>query len=113
MTIDGIQIIDVWLKASEQDRSDVKRFWIDQGAIQDHTVIDQRLPQICVLARGGDDRLLGVTTVFEQHNELLKNQFFNMRMFVGSDARRERIGFGLIHKLIETLESRFVSGEHQ
>lgn len=113
MTIEGIQIVDVWRKANEQDKSDVRGFWIDQGAIQDNTVIEQRLPQLCVLARSGDGQLLGVTTVFEQYNEQLKNRFFNMRMFVGSDARRERIGFGLIHKLIETLESRFVSGEYQ
>jgi len=106
-----VRLIDVWQQASEQDRNDARALWLEQGAINDEAAINQRLSQLCVLARGADDRLLAISTAYEQLSPRLNNYFYTMRMFVGQDARRAQIGFRLLHKLIEILESRFVSGE--
>lgn len=106
-----VRYIDVWQQASDQDQEDARALWIEQGAITDEAAIKERLPQLCVLARDADDKLLAITTAYEQANRQLNNYFYAMRMFVGEDARRMQIGFHLLHKLIATLESRFVTGQ--
>lgn len=106
-----VRYIDVWQQASDQDREDARALWIEQGAIGDEAEIKERLSQLCVLARDANDKLLAITTAYEQQSQQLNNYFYAMRMFVGEDARRLQIGFHLLHKLIAALESRFVSGQ--
>jgi GNAT superfamily N-acetyltransferase len=111
LEMDEVRYIDVWQQATEQDQQDARVLWIEQGAITDEAAIKERLPQLCVLARDANDKLLAITTAYEHHSQRLGNDFYAMRMFVGEDARRMQIGFHLLHKLIQALEARFVTGQ--
>lgn len=106
---DRIQFIDAWQQATEKDREDARRLWVESGAIANEKVVAQRLPQLCVLARKSSGALIGITTAFLQRR--LGQRFYVMRMFVDEGARRNRIGFQLLHEVVQVLEQRFVSGQ--
>lgn len=106
-----VQLIDVWPNASEQDRQDAAMLWRKEGAIHDEQAIQDRLSQLCVLARAPSGELTAISTVYLHFSSQLNNPFYVLRVFVSQEARRTRVGFRLLQRVVHLLEQRYCSGE--
>lgn len=66
------QLEDVYASIDESLVSDVAKFWINNGAIQNPDTCRQRARQLVVVARADDGEIAGVSTAFTQtvaHND--------------------------------------------
>lgn len=103
----------VWQTQDEALKREITAFWIQEGAMANSDAAQSRLPQVMFLAREESGAIAAVSSIYEQYNEQLKNNFYYMRAFIPARFQETNIGPQLIVHIRDYLNEAFVSGSQR
>ncbi|TNF36632.1 MAG: hypothetical protein EP312_00725 [Gammaproteobacteria bacterium] len=104
---------NVWQAMTPELGEEITRFWLHHHALPSEDAARKRLPQVCLIARNPQGKLIGISTAYKQHNKQLDNYFYYMRAFVEPDSRDLDIGRVFTRGIRDFFEERFIRGEDQ
>jgi hypothetical protein len=97
---------------AEQDavgRQDVVELWTSEAGLA-RAEAERRVPEILLVATDPENRLVGVSTAYQQRNRQLHANLWYMRVFVASSHRRSRLASELTRLGRQQLTHRFLGG---
>lgn len=108
MTFD---FVAVWPLASTTDADAIRAFWVRENALESEAAMDQRLPQVLMIARASDGQIAGVCTALTVTPPQLGQPMYYWRAFIGSAWRSSKLVRSLLNRSCELLESHAIAND--
>jgi hypothetical protein len=89
---------------SPGDAAAIRDFWRSEKALDSDAAMDQRLPQVLMLARASDGRVAGVCTALAITPPRLGQPVYYWRTFVGAAWRSSQLVMALLKRSCALLE---------
>lgn len=83
---------------SQTDREAVLAFWLAEGALPDKSQVDQRIEQLVLVARDGNNEVAGVCTAVAEVRPLIGQPLYFYRSFIGQRWRGTRLVYRLLRR---------------
>jgi len=103
-------IHNVWQKVDPLLADEIANLWLEQKALADRRQAIERSQQVVFIARGEDNKIVGVCTAYKQLNQQIEHSFYYMRAFVHPDYRDSDIGRVFTRAIVAFFELQYVTG---
>ena len=90
------QFENVWLDKDDLLRTQIKRFWVDNGALPAERATDERADQVLYLVRNLEGAIAGVCSAFRAYVPRLGGYFYHHRTFIADSLRRHHVAKKLL-----------------
>ena len=96
---------NVWLEKSDSLRHQIRKFWIDNGALTEERATDERVGQVLFVIRNAAGEIAGVNSAFRAYVPRLGDYFYHHRTFIAESLRRHSIAKDLLLESRDFLET--------
>ncbi len=107
---DPYRLHNAWQSIDDALGEEVIDFWQRHGALPSADIARQRLAEIVLLARAGDETLAAVSSVKVRAHPGLGHKFYSFRCFVAPDHRRSLLAARLICGAFDFFDQKFRAG---
>ncbi|MEO7432993.1 MAG: hypothetical protein ABIV12_13050 [Dokdonella sp.] len=94
----------MWPRASNEDADAIRAFWRREKALDNDAAMDQRLPQVVMIARTAEGAVAGVCTAVATTPQQLGQPVYYWRTFVGATWRSSKLVMSLLKRSCILLE---------
>ncbi len=101
---------NVWKHKSTEIQESIITFWISEGILSAQQA-RQRVNQVFMVALDMEERIIGVNTVYKQHNQQLKNHLYYYRTFISPKGRKSQIVVDMLLAAKDYLEARYLDNK--
>lgn len=105
--MDNITIKDVRNALSESQKEEIINLWKSGGAFSDMSAANQRLKEIFAIALDKNQKIIAVSTCYEDIDPILNLKLHFIRAFVAESSREFKIGTEFIVFILNTLENEY------
>ncbi len=106
----AFDFVTVWPQACAEDAEAIRGFWRREKALDSDAAMDQRLPQVVMVARTSAGEVAGVCTAVAVTPQRLGQPIWYWRTFVGANWRSSKLVMALLKRSCVLLED--YSREH-
>jgi hypothetical protein len=97
-------------ETGEVSAGDVLRLWAREGAVP-AAEAQRRVHEVQVVAKEREEGVVGVSSIYLQHNPQLRTELWHYRTYVARPHRNSNVAAQLLLSNRALLDERFVSGE--
>ena len=97
-------------ETGEVSADDVLRLWAREGAVPAEEA-QRRVQEVRVVGKERDDGVIGVSSVYLQHNPQLRTDLWHYRTYVARAHRNSNVAAQLLLSNLALLDERYASGE--
>jgi hypothetical protein len=107
----GYTIQPVWNIVTDDISKEIIQFWSETKAILSDEQRRKRVKQVALIARGPNQKVVGVITTFRRMNSQLGHYFYYLRGMVHTEHEHEGVGRLLSEGTKAFFNNRFKEGE--
>ncbi len=98
---------NIWENKTPQVKEEIIDFWISEEALTEQ-LAHERVNQVLLVARNVDNSIIGINSVYRQHNKQLDNDFYYYRTFIAQRARGSQIVVEMLLETRDYFEIRYI-----